>query len=117
MYHTSRTCCSTVRPSVAFLPPKYARNRISILVVSVLPAPLSPLTRMELLFPSWTMALESSKDVVSTHASKKKRVLLTITCKRYLQLQIHGDSILQMVLPCIVASYEHHTNEVASGMG
>lgn len=59
--HTSRTCCSTVRPSVAARPPRKARYCISIFVVSVLPAPLSPLTRIELLFPSFIMALFQDK--------------------------------------------------------
>ena len=32
------------------------------------------------------------------------------------QRQIHEDLILQMVLPCIVASYVHHKYEVVFGM-
>lgn len=44
---TSRTCCSTVLPSVPDLPPINARYLISIFVVSVFPAPLSPLTKID----------------------------------------------------------------------
>lgn len=55
---TSRTCCSTVRPSVPDRPPMNARYLMSILVVSVLPAPLSPLTRIAWLAWSLMSALE-----------------------------------------------------------
>lgn len=58
----SRTCCSTVRPSTPDRPPKCARYLISIFVVSVFPAPLSPLTNIELLFPSFIIALVSHID-------------------------------------------------------
>jgi hypothetical protein len=49
---------------VAARPPKNARYLISIFVVSVLPAPLSPLTKMELLFPSMTIALNLTKNFI-----------------------------------------------------
>lgn len=55
---TSRTCCSTVRPSVPDLPPMNARYLMSIFVVSVLPAPLSPLTKMDWLPWSLISALK-----------------------------------------------------------
>ena len=32
------------------------------------------------------------------------------------QLQKHEGSVLQMVLPCIVASCEHHKDEAVFGM-
>ena len=54
---TSKTCCSTVLPSVADLPPMNARYLMSIFVVSVLPAPLSPLTKMDWLPFSFIIAL------------------------------------------------------------
>lgn len=54
---TSRTCCSTVLPSVPDRPPMNARYLISIFVVSVLPAPLSPLTKMDWLPCSFIIAL------------------------------------------------------------
>uniref|UniRef100_A0A0A9E261 Myo1 n=1 Tax=Arundo donax TaxID=35708 RepID=A0A0A9E261_ARUDO len=53
----SRTCCSTVLAPVPDLPPRNARYLINNFVVSVLPAPLSPLTKMELLFPSFIICL------------------------------------------------------------
>lgn len=59
-FSTSRTCCSTVRPSVPDRPPMNARYLMSILVVSVLPAPLSPLTRIAWLAWSLMSALEFS---------------------------------------------------------
>ena len=34
-----------------------------------------------------------------------------ITCMQHQQLQKHEGLVLQMVLPCIVASYEHHIYE------
>ncbi|KAJ0721644.1 hypothetical protein HanOQP8_Chr08g0277761 [Helianthus annuus] len=40
-----------------------------------------------------------------------------VNARMYPRLQIHGDSVHQMVLPCIVASYEHHINEVTFGTG
>lgn len=40
-----------------------------------------------------------------------------LTCKMYLQLQTREDLIRQMVLLCIVASYEYHINEVTFGTG
>ena len=61
---TSRTCCSTVRPSVAARPPRKARYCINILVVSVFPAPLSPLTSIELLFPSFIIPLQCFKKMI-----------------------------------------------------
>jgi len=54
---TSKTCCSTVLPSVTDLPPMNARYLMSIFVVSVLPAPLSPLTKMDWLPCSFIIAL------------------------------------------------------------
>lgn len=54
---TSKTCCSTVLPSVPDLPPMNARYLMSIFVVSVLPAPLSPLTRIDWLPCSFIIAL------------------------------------------------------------
>jgi hypothetical protein len=40
-------------------------------VVSVLPAPLSPLTKMELLFPSMTIALNLTKHLIMLPFIKK----------------------------------------------
>lgn len=115
-YHTPRTCCSTVRPSVAARPPRKARYRISILVVSVLPAPLSPLTRIELLFPSWTIALYPAKAVQYITLIRQTIIVINVlklggTCKQHLRWQRHEGLILQMALPCIVASCVNHTNE------
>lgn len=57
---TSRTCCSTdLLPSPSVRPPIKARYCISILVLSVLPAPLSPLTRIAWLIPSFIICLHS----------------------------------------------------------
>lgn len=37
---------------------------------------------------------------------------LSVTCMQHLQLQKHGDSILQMQLLCIVPSCEYHIDVV-----
>lgn len=55
---TSRTCCSTERISPIARPPTKVRYRIMSLVVSVFPAPLSPLTSMDWLWFSLTIALQ-----------------------------------------------------------
>lgn len=36
---------------------------------------------------------------------------------RHQQLQKHEDLVLQMVLPCIVASYDYHRYAAVFGMG
>jgi len=41
---------------------------------------------------------------------------IRITYMQHQQLQTHEDLILQMVLPCIVASCAHHKYEVVFGM-
>lgn len=118
LYHTSRTCCSTVRPSTPDRPPRYARYRISIFVVSVLPAPLSPLTRMELLFPSLIIALfVEIVNILCKGRGRKDGRIYDITCTQHLQLQKHEGSILQMQLLYTVPSYEYHTDEVIFEMG
>jgi hypothetical protein len=55
---TSRTCCSTERVLPVARPPTKVRYRMMSLVVSVFPAPLSPLTNMDWLRFSPTTALE-----------------------------------------------------------
>lgn len=73
---TSSTCCSTVLPSAATLPPICARNCISILVLSVLPAPLSPLTKIAWLIPSLIICLHV--DVRCTCWKHKNLVALSM---------------------------------------
>ena len=75
-FPTSRTCCSTVRPSVPDLPPMNARYLMSIFVVSVLPAPLSPLTNMDWL--PWSLI--SALKLLPPTRKKKPIKLQTLKC-------------------------------------
>ena len=76
-FPTSRTCCSTVRPSVPDLPPMNARYLMSIFVVSVLPAPLSPLTNMDWL--PWSLI--SALKLLPPKTRKKMPIKLqTVKC-------------------------------------
>ena len=58
---TSSTCDSTVRPVVLDLPPTPARYSITSFVVSVFPAPDSPLMRMDWLCLHSIMALDPQR--------------------------------------------------------
>lgn len=67
-------------------------------------------------FPLMDHCPVSSKGSSIYHANKTQIIVISLlklggTCKQHLQWQRHEGLILQMVLPCIVASYVYHTNE------
>lgn len=132
-FPTSKTCCSTVRPSVPDLPPMNARYLMSIFVVSVLPAPLSPLTNIDWLPCSLIIALKiiiSNKTVknishsmnATSWLSNDHRLQLheehsVRTCNKHPQSQRDGGWAPQRWRLCTAPSCARHTDEAASGKG
>lgn len=121
---TSRTCCSTVLPSVPEVPPMKARYRISIFVVSVLPAPLSPLTKMDWLPCSFIIALIIENDrislqiyafISSAHCNTIDLLNCRCTCNNRPQQQKDVGLALQKWLLYIAPSCGHRTSVAVSG--
>lgn len=116
---TSRTCCSTVRSSRAALPPTKVRYCIISFVVSVLPAPLSPLTRMDWLRDSFTIALINSANPNEINKFYRNSALqfnhaVTPTCTMHQLLRKHVDSTPLIGHPYIAPSCTRCTGEAAS---
>ncbi|CAL9049505.1 unnamed protein product [Musa banksii] len=99
-----------------------ARYLMSIFVVSVLPAPLSPLTKIDwlpwsfmiaLILPQWqfhisTLQLECDDSTLNS---------LHTTCSKHLQLQKDEDLAHRKQHPCTVPSCGHHTDVEVSERG
>lgn len=85
---TSRTCCSTVLSSVAARPPTKVRYCIISFVVSVFPAPLSPLTNIDWLRASFIMALD--------YGDKWK--LIKAFCELTLHIRFHQLTPLKILI-------------------
>lgn len=67
-------------------------------------------------FPLMDHGPVSSKGGSVYHANKDEIIVIIVlkqggTCKQHLQWQRHEGLVLQMVLPCIVASCVNHTHE------